>query len=181
MANFVESPVIPGVLLVELRPFADDRGRFTETFRKEWFPQRSWASLQMNRSDSHAGVLRGLHYHFDQVDYWYLASGRIRVGLAALRRSSPSFRCTETIALDAADNRGLYIPSGVAHGFLALTDVTLFYVVDNYYDGGRDEFGLAWDDPDVAVPWMPPAPPVLSGRDAANPRFSAIPFDALPR
>ena len=181
MANFIESSVIPGVLLAELRPFADDRGRFTETFRKEWFPQRAWNSVQMNRSDSCAGVLRGLHYHFDQVDYWYLAAGRIRVGLADLRRSSPAFRCTETIALDAADNRGLYIPSGVAHGFLALTDVTLFYVVDNYYDGGRDEFGLAWDDPDVAVPWQPPAPPVLSGRDAANPRFNAIPFDALPR
>ncbi len=181
MATFTESRVIPGVLLVALRPFADERGRFTETFRKEWFPQRTWDSIQSNRSDSRAGVLRGLHYHFDQVDYWYLAAGRLRVGLADLRRSSAAFRCTETIELDAADSHGLYIPSGVAHCFLALSDVTLFYTVDNYYDGGRDEFGLAWDDPDVAVPWRPPAPPILSGRDAANPRISAIPFDALPQ
>jgi dTDP-4-dehydrorhamnose 3,5-epimerase len=178
--NFTEPTHIPGVLAVELRPFADDRGRFTETFRREWFPQRAWAAVQMNRSDSRAGVLRGLHYHFDQVDYWYLLVGRIRVGLADLRRSSPCFRRAATIDLDAAGNRGLYIPSGVAHGFLALTDVTLIYVVDHYYDGGRDEFGLAWDDPDVAVPWQAGAPPLLSGRDAANPRLRDIPFDSLP-
>ncbi len=181
MPTFREATTIPGVLLVELRSFADERGRFMETFRKEWFPQRAWGSVQSNRSDSRAGVLRGLHYHFDQVDYWYVSAGHIRVGLADLRRSSPVFRCATTLELDAADDCGLYIPNGVAHGFLALTDVTLFYTVDNYYDGGRDEFGLAWDDPDVAVPWQPPVPPVLSGRDAANPRFRAIAFDTLPQ
>lgn len=171
---------IPDVLLVELRPFADDRGRFTETFRKEWFPQRAWHNIQSNRSDSRAGVLRGLHYHFNQVDYWYVASGRIRVGLADLRRSSATFRCTATIDMDAADSRGLFIPVGVAHGFLALTDVTLIYVVDNYYDGG-DEHGLAWNDPDIVVLWNPAVAPVLSGRDAANPRFGDIPIGKLPR
>ena len=179
MPIITEFAAIPGVLLVELRPFADKRGRFTETFRKEWFPQRAWTNVQSNRSDSRPGVLRGLHYHFNQVDYWYLAAGRIRVGLADLRRSSPAFRRTATIDLDAADNRGLYIPTGVAHGFLALSDVTLFYTVDNYYDGG-DEFGLAWDDPDVVVGWQAPGVPIVSGRDAANPRFRAIPFASLP-
>lgn len=179
MPIITESDAIPGVLLAELRPFADDRGRFTETFRKEWFPQRAWHNVQSNRSDSRAGVLRGLHYHFNQVDYWYLADGRIRVGLADLRRSSPTFRQTQTIDLDATDSRGLYIPCGVAHGFLALTEVILFYTVDNYYDGG-DEFGLAWDDPEVAVAWQPAVAPVLSRRDAANPRFAAIPYASLP-
>jgi len=171
---------IPDVLLVELRPFADERGRFTETFRKEWFPQRAWHNIQSNRSDSRAGVLRGLHYHFNQVDYWYLLSGRIRVGLADLRRSSATFGCTATIDMDAADSRGLFIPVGVAHGFLALTDVTLIYVVDNYYDGG-DEHGLAWNDPHIVVPWNPAVEPVLSGRDAANPRFEDIPVETLPQ
>jgi dTDP-4-dehydrorhamnose 3,5-epimerase len=174
-----KSTAIPGILIAELRPFADDRGRFTETFRKEWFPQRTWANIQTNRSDSRAGVLRGLHYHFHQVDYWYLMSGRIRVGLVDLRRSSPCFRRTETIEMDAADSRGLYIPVGVAHGFLALTDVTLFYIVDNYYDGA-DEFGLVWNDPEIVVPWKPTSAPLISGRDAANPRFEDIPFDSLP-
>jgi dTDP-4-dehydrorhamnose 3,5-epimerase len=179
MPSLTESNRIPGVLLAQLRPFADERGRFTETFRREWFPQREWRAVQTNRSDSRAGVLRGLHYHFHQVDYWFVMSGRIRVGLADLRRSSPGFRCAEMIELDAADDRGLYIPSGVAHGFLALTDVTLFYVVDQYYDGA-DERGLAWDDPDVAVAWNAAAPPILSPRDAANPRLRDIDPAALP-
>lgn len=181
MPVITELSAIPGVLLIDLQPFADTRGRFTETFRKEWFPMRRWDRVQSNRSDSQAGVLRGLHYHFDQVDYWYLAGGSIRVGLADLRRSSAAFRQTETIDLDAGQNRGLYIPSGVAHGFLALTDVTLFYTVDNYYDGGRDEFGLAWDDLDVLVDWRAETLPIVSGRDAGNPRFRDIAFDSLPQ
>jgi dTDP-4-dehydrorhamnose 3,5-epimerase len=166
-------------MTVHLRAFGDNRGRFIETFRKEWFPQRSWECIQSNRSESRAGVLRGLHYHFNQVDYWYLLSGRIRIGLADLRGSSPAFKTTHTIDLSADDNRGLYIPIGVAHGFLALTDVTLLYLVDNYYDGA-DEFGLAWDDPDVVVDWGTDATPMLSARDAANPRFRDIPKEHLP-
>ena len=119
MAILTESGLIHGVINVQLQPYGDERGRFTEFFRREWFPQRDWRHVQSNRSDSRAGVLRGLHYHFNQVDYWYVISGRLRVGLADLRRSSPTFRCTETIDLDAAGNRGLFIPVGVAHGFLA--------------------------------------------------------------
>lgn len=174
-----ESGTIPGVLLADLRPFADERGRFTEMFRKEWFPQRSWERIQMNRSESKPGVLRGLHYHFHQVDFWLVLSGRMRVGLADLRPSSPAFRRTETIEIAAEDQRGLYIPVGVAHGFLALTDVTLMYVVDNYYDGA-DELGLAWDDPEIVVAWQQTAPPELSARDKANPRFSEIPPERRP-
>lgn len=179
MPLITESDRIPGVLHTQLHPFADERGRFTEVFRKEWFPQREWTNIQSNRSESKAGVLRGLHYHFNQVDYWYLLSGRIRVGLVDLRRSSPRFQSTLTIDLDAAENSGLFIPIGVAHGFVALTDVTLMYIVDNYYDGA-DEYGLAWDDPDVRVDWDLDITPVLSGRDASNPFFAAIPLNSLP-
>ncbi len=179
MATITESLQIPGVLTVDLKPYADERGRFIETFRKEWFPQRGWENIQSNRSESRRGVLRGLHYHFNQVDYWYVLNGRIRAGLVDLRRSSPTFRCTQTIDLDAADNRGLFIPCGVAHGFLALSDVTLVYIVDNYYDGG-DEHGLAWDDADIAVAWRPESVPLISERDAANPRFRSIATELLP-
>lgn len=175
----ITETAIPGVLSVELRPFADERGRFVELFRKEWFPQRQWHNMQSNRSESRAGVLRGLHYHFNQVDYWYVVEGRIRVGLADLRRSSPAFRQTAAIDIDAAEQRGLYIPVGVAHGFLALTDVTLVYIVDNYYDGA-DEFGLAWNDPEVVVPWDAEADPILSPRDMANPFFADIVPESMP-
>lgn len=179
MPQLNESSLIPGVINVQLHPFADERGRFVELFRKEWFPQRDWVNMQSNRSESKVGVLRGLHYHFNQVDYWYVVSGRIRVGLADLRRSSQTYRCTETIDLDADENTGLFIPIGVAHGFLALTDVTLVYIVDNYYNG-NDEFGLAWNDTELVVPWRYDGLPILSSRDLANPRFSEIPLASLP-
>ncbi|NIP53099.1 dTDP-4-dehydrorhamnose 3,5-epimerase, partial [candidate division KSB1 bacterium] len=63
MPTIEESQKISGVMLVQLKSFADSRGRFMETFRKEWFPQRSWQKIQTNRSDSQPNVLRGLHYH----------------------------------------------------------------------------------------------------------------------
>jgi dTDP-4-dehydrorhamnose 3,5-epimerase len=178
MAEIIESSRIAGVKIVRLKVFRDERGRFLETFRKEWFPERTWSIVQTNRSDSRAGVLRGLHYHFHQVDYWYVAQGRIRVGLADLRKDSPTFGASETVEMGEQNEYGLYIPSGVAHGFYALTDATLIYLVDNYYDGG-DEFGVAWDDPDLAVPWNVRAP-ILSARDRANPRLQEIPVEQRP-
>ena len=59
MSHIHESELIKDVQIVILTPFADERGRFMETFRKEWFPQRSWEIIQTNRSDSQTGVLRG--------------------------------------------------------------------------------------------------------------------------
>ncbi len=167
MTTIVPSSHIDGVKFAQLRAFADERGRFIETFRKGWFPERSWEIVQTNRSDSKQGVLRGLHYHFHQVDYWYVPSGRMRVGMADLRRASPTFGRAETIEIGDHNQVGVFIPCGVAHGFYALTDVTLTYLVDNYYDGA-DELGVAWDDPELAVPWNVAAPPLLSPRDAAN-------------
>lgn len=178
MTDIVESQHIAGVKIARLRSFADERGRFLETFRKSWFPERSWENFQSNRSDSRAGVLRGLHYHFRQVDYWCLIAGRIRVGLADLRRDSPTFRRSAVLELDGDSPQGVFIPCGVAHGFYALTDATLTYIVDNYYDSS-DELGVAWDDPDLAVPWQVTAP-VLSPRDQHNPRLREIADALLP-
>lgn len=172
------STIIEGVYIAELTPFGDERGRFLETFRKEWFPQRPWDVIQTNRSDSRAGVLRGLHYHFKQVDYWYVVQGQIRAALADIRPGSPSLGKTETIVMGGEQQLGLFIPTGVAHGFVALTDATLCYIVDNYYDSS-DEFGIAWNDPQLNVTWGI-TDPILSGRDAANPLWRDIADDRLP-
>ena len=74
---------------------------------------------------------------------------------------------------------GVYIPSGVAHGFVALTPATLTYLVDNHYDGA-DELGVAWNDPDLAVAWGV-SEPILSARDQQNPRWKEIPADKMPK
>jgi dTDP-4-dehydrorhamnose 3,5-epimerase len=169
MAEIIESTIIPGVKFAVLRAFADERGRFVESFRKEWFPERTWERVQTNRSDSKAGVLRGLHHHRHQVDYWYCVSGTIRVALADLRPDSPGYLKTETVEIGEANQTGIFIPVGVAHGFVGLTDATLTYIVDNYYDGA-DEYGVAWDDPTLAIDWGI-RDPILSPRDKENQRL----------
>jgi dTDP-4-dehydrorhamnose 3,5-epimerase len=172
---------IQDVYTVPLTAYGDERGRFMETFRKEWFPQVSWDKMQSNRSDSQARVLRGLHYHFHQIDYWYALNGTIRTGLVDLRPSSSTYLQSATIDMGVeANNIGLFIPEGVAHGFAALTDCTLIYIVNNYYDGGKDEFGIAWDDPQVNLDWGV-TDPFLSGRDQNNPLIKDIPTDAQPK
>lgn len=178
MPRIEESSLITGVMLVALEGHSDERGRFMETFRKEWFPQRSWEVLQSNRSDSKAGVLRGLHYHHHQVDYWYVVNGRVRAGLVDLRASSPTFMAAQTVEMGLDREIGLFIPVGVAHGFVALTDATLTYVVDSYYDG-TDENGVAWNDPDIGLEWGV-SEPLISPRDAGNPLLQDIPTDRLP-
>jgi dTDP-4-dehydrorhamnose 3,5-epimerase len=179
MSDIQASNYIKDVQLVTLRPFGDDRGKFLETFRKEWFPQRSWDIIQTNRSDSKPRVLRGLHYHFQQVDYWYVVAGKIRAGLCDLRPDSPTYKTTETIEMGQENQLGLFIPVGVAHGFVTLSEATLIYVVDNYYNGA-DEYGVAWNDPALGLPWQVEMP-LVSDRDAANPLLEDIPPEKLPR
>lgn len=179
MPDIIASTHIADVRTVQFNIFADDRGRFMETFRKEWFPERSWDIIQSNRSQSVAGVLRGLHYHHHQVDYWQLLHGKIRVALADLRPHSSSYGATETMDLDADAPVGLYIPVGVAHGFVAQTASTLLYLVDNYYNGA-DELGVAWNDPTLNIDWGIDSP-ILSPRDANNPTLDAIPAAQMPK
>ena len=179
MPKIQESPFIRGVFTVDLEVHEDERGRFAEVFRKEWFPQRSWEKVQWSRSESRAGVLRGLHYHRNQVDYWHCASGRMRVGLFDLRPSSPSRGESQIVELEPERLCGLFIPPGVAHGFYAKTDLILFYLVDNYYDS-RDEFGVAWNDPALGLDWQLDKAPILSARDRRNPALADIPLARLP-
>ena len=178
MANIRDFETISGVQIAELKVWGDERGQFLETFRKEWFPQRSWERIQTNRSNSQAGVLRGLHYHYRQVDYWYVVRGAIRVGLADLRRSSPTYLQSAVLEMSDDIPMGLFIPVGVAHGFLTLTNATLTYLVDNYYDGA-DELGVAWNDPQLNVPWGIEKP-ILSPRDQKNPFLADITPEKLP-
>jgi dTDP-4-dehydrorhamnose 3,5-epimerase len=86
---------------------------------------------------------------------------------------------TETVELDSDDPRGLFIPIGVAHGFLTLTDIVLTYLVDNYYDG-TDENAVAWNDPDIGLDWGI-ARPNVSERDSTSPMLRDIDRANLPK
>ena len=171
------SPVIGGVLVVTPDVHGDNRGRFIETFRKEWIADGA-EMVQANRADRKAGALVGLHYHRFQADYWYVPFGRALVVLHDLRASSPTDGATLSLEIGDHDHRGVYIPPGVAHGFWALTDMTITYLVDHYYDPA-DELGVAWDDPALGISW-PGQNPELSQRDRTNPKRSEIPSDLRP-
>jgi dTDP-4-dehydrorhamnose 3,5-epimerase len=178
MPRIVPHPTIADVVVVEPDVHRDARGRFVETYRREWFPFGR-EMVQANRSEREAGALVGLHYHLRQADYWYVLRGRAQVVLHDLRQGSPTEGATAELVLDGEEDRGLYVPPGVAHGFAALTDVLLTYLVDGYYDPA-DELGVAYDDPDISAPWAL-ANPVVSARDRANPRRRDIPPHLVPR
>ena len=183
MATVHESLEIVGVMLVEPVVHGDARGLFVETFRHEWVPQAR-EMIQMNRADREAGCIVGLHYHRFQADYWYVPFGTARVVLHDLRPGSPTEGATQCLdrgmRADGNHNHGgIYIPPGVAHGFSSLTDMTITYLVDGYYDPA-DELGVAWNDPELGADWGLTETPTLSARDAANPRRADIPAELLP-
>ncbi len=169
---------------------ADVRGSFRELWRASTFPAPTSAEtgapegseprfVQANLSTSAAGVLRGLHYHRHQLDYWVVVGGRALVALVDVRGlldGSGDRPLVETRELEADES--LVIPAGVAHGFLAREPLDLLYLVTNEFDGS-DELGFAWDDPAVGVPWPRIAGtsdgrPILSERDQSNPPLAEL-------
>jgi dTDP-4-dehydrorhamnose 3,5-epimerase len=177
MATVRESEVIKGVFIVEPAIHGDQRGLFIETYRREWIPGAR-EMIQSNRSNKQAGALVGLHYHLHQADYWYAPVGTIRVVLHDLREGGPTDGATESFDISGENHWGVYIPPGVAHGFSALTDAVLTYLVDGYYNPA-DELGVAWDDPVIAADWGVDSP-ILSDRDQANPQRHEIPAARRP-
>jgi dTDP-4-dehydrorhamnose 3,5-epimerase len=171
MATVVESEIVAGVSIVDPKLHGDERGVFVETYRREWLPQGR-EMVQANRADRQQGCVVGLHYHLHQADYWYVPFGRARVVLHDLRVGSPTDGTTLVLDLGARDDgthdhRGVFIPPGVAHGFASLTDMTITYLVDNYYNPD-DELGVLWNDPAIDADWGV-TEPVLSSRDQENP------------
>ncbi|HEY8439059.1 MAG TPA: dTDP-4-dehydrorhamnose 3,5-epimerase [Candidatus Limnocylindrales bacterium] len=181
---------LEGVRYGAIARHGDVRGSFRELWRSSTFPALTPAEtgapadaeprfVQVNLSTSAAGVLRGLHCHRHQLDYWVVASGRAFVALVDLRPmverdgDRPSVETRELAA-----DEWVVIPTRVAHGFLALEPLELVYLVTNEYDGS-DELGFAWDDPTAAVSWptvsaTPDGRPVLSDRDRSNPSLTEL-------
>ena len=174
------SALIAGVYQVPLRSFGDDRGYFFETFRRAWIPEAR-EMIQGNCSFSRAGVLRGLHYHLKQADLWNVPVGRVRAALYDFRPSSPTRGASEIVEMGEGSRVALYIPKGVAHGFYALADSYMTYLVDEYYDNS-DELGILWSDPALGIDWGVPAgaAPSLSPRDQQNLPLDQIPADRRP-
>ncbi len=160
---------IDGAKLIKPKVWGDERGAFYEAFRASWFSKdQRWS--QWNVSQSSSNVVRGLHFHKLQTDYWVVTSGRIMVALVDLRPNSRTKGAATCLALDVNEPQGLYIPPGVLHGYKILADATVMYLVDMEYTG-KDEYGVRWNDPDLGLPqsWYDGPEPTLSNRDAAAP------------
>lgn len=157
---------IPGVVRTQLERFTDERGFLSEVARTAALPV---PVAQTSHSHSREGVLRGLHFHRQQSDVWYLSRGRAQVALVDLRvrTGAPD---VQTLVLDAEDPETLLIPPGVAHGYVALTDIDMFYLTSAEWDPA-DEQGLWWSDPTFAIKWAI-TDPLLSERDRSNPPFA---------
>jgi dTDP-4-dehydrorhamnose 3,5-epimerase len=170
---------LPGVRYGLLRAHADERGAFTEAWRASSFAAGAGSFVQANLSTSAPGVLRGLHLHRRQLDYWVVIAGRAFVALVDARPQVGGLGGPAPVETrELGPNAWVVIPAGVAHGFLALEALQLLYLVTNEYDG-TDELGFAWDDPAVGVPWpvvaeIPGGRPILSERDAANPSLAEL-------
>ena len=166
-----------GILLVEPVVVADDRGFFLETYRADAYAAAGIGDMfvQGNHSRSVAGTIRGLHFQLGpgQPKLVRAARGAAYDVVVDIRPESPTFGEWEAFELDDSRHWQLYIPTGFAHGFCAVSPVVdLVYMVASYYDPATER-GIAWDDPALAIPW-PAAEPIVSERDRRNPTLSEM-------
>jgi dTDP-4-dehydrorhamnose 3,5-epimerase len=170
---------IVGVLRISLEPHRDDRGFFGRSYCEREFAAHGIADrfVQVNHSfNSQAGTLRGMHYtsagHSESKVVRCIA-GAIHDVVVDLRPDSSSYKRWSAVRLDAVNRESLYIPPGVAHGFLTLEpDSEVQYLMGSFYDP-EVACGVRWNDRSFAIVW-PAEPVVISARDAAYPEFEAL-------
>lgn len=171
--EFIKTTTIPGLLILERPTFKDDRGFFREIFHKdelESILNIKFEGVQLNHSRSNPGVLRGLH-----AENWNKiispVNGEAFLAIVDIRPNSLTFGKYETFIVNDDNRISLFIPKGLANSICVIGDepVDYFYLVDAYYDGS-DTRAIAWNDPDLNIPW-PTQEPVISQRDQDNPNL----------
>lgn len=170
---------IDGVLILEPKVFGDSRGFFLESFNQQSFNEaigHHVAFVQDNHSRSSKGVLRGLHFQRAPHEQGKLV--RVTVGsvfdvAVDIRAGSPTYGQWVGVDLTADNHRQLWIPGGLAHGFLVTSDSADFlYKTTNYY-APEAEGAIRWDDPVLGIDWpLGTMQPSLSAKDAAAPLLS---------
>jgi dTDP-4-dehydrorhamnose 3,5-epimerase len=168
---------IPGVLVVDVEPHADDRGSFARLQCPDEFTSvgQPFSPAQTSVSRNlRAGTLRGMHYQgapFTETKLVRSVRGRIFDVALDLRPASPTFCQWVGEELSADNARALFIPEGVAHGFLTLEpDTDVLYQISPKFTPGH-EAGVRWNDPAFAIAW-PAQPTLISERDATYPDFA---------
>jgi dTDP-4-dehydrorhamnose 3,5-epimerase len=167
---------LESLLIVDIDYFKDERGFFIESWNKARFAEAGITDdfVQDSHSGSSYGVLRGMHYQDMNAPMSKLVRctvGRIFDVAVDLRMSSPTFGRWFALELSAENKSMLYVPVGFAHGFATLSE----YCEVQYKQGGfynpEAEGGIAWNDPDVNIPW-PYSNPTLSRKDLRLPSLA---------
>jgi len=175
---------IPGVWELVPRVFRDSRGFFLETYHQSRYSEMGIKEkfVQDNHSASSKGTLRGLHYQLrhSQAKICRVVEGEALDVAVDIRVGSPQFAKWTKVVLSSQKQNQIYIPAGFAHGFLALTEsVQFLYKCSDYYDP-KDEYGVLWSDPELAIAWAVEAP-ILSEKDLKYPPLAGIPRELLPK
>lgn len=177
----IKPTFLEGCFIVEPRVYKDNRGYFFESFNQQEFVQKTGVDIgfiQDNQSSSTKGVLRGLHFQkgdFAQAKLVRVIKGEVLDVVVDLRKDSETFKQWFSILLNEKNNYQLYIPRGFAHGFLTLSESSIFsYKCDNYYHK-ESESGIRFDDPDLGIDWKcDKSKIVLSDKDKELPSFKEI-------
>ena len=173
---------LDGPILIEPRVFGDERGFFSETYRRNVFADLGIPEemVQDNHSRSSKGIVRGMHFQIGEgaAKLVRCARGAIVDVMVDIRRGSPTFGEWEAFELTEDNMRSVYCPIGFAHGFCVLSDVAdVMYKQSNYY-ADATERGIAYNDPDVAIAWPLPTDELIpSQRDATAPLLRDIEAD----
>ncbi len=176
---FTPTP-IEGVMVIEPKVFGDDRGFFMESWNAEVFRKAGMdlTFVQDNHSRSSRGVLRGLHYQQPgpQGKLVRVTAGAVFDVAVDLRRSSPTFGQWFGVELSAANKKMLYVPEGMAHGFLCLEDGTDFLYKCTSDYAPANEHSLLWNDPAIGIEWpLGDISPTLSAKDIGGLPLSEAP------
>jgi len=178
MSLAVQTTPLDGVLVLEPRVFGDARGFFLESWNERSFAEATGYDarfVQDNHSRSGRGVLRGLHYQarHTQGKLVRVVRGAVFDVAVDLREGSPTYGRWYGTELSEDNHRQLWVPPGLAHGFVVLTDVADFLYKVTDYRHADQERTVLWNDPDIGIAWPLDGEPVLSERDAAAEPLSA--------
>ena len=168
---------IPDVLVIEPKVFGDARGFFFESFNEKAFHEQTGTRFEFkqdNHSRSAKGVLRGLHYQVRQPQgkLVRVVRGAVFDVVVDIRRDSATFGKWVGIELTEENHLALWVPPGLAHGFLVVSDsADVLYKTTDYY-APQFERSIAWNDPAIGIRWPLEGAPLLSAKDGAAPTMA---------
>lgn len=171
---------IDGVFILEPRVFSDNRGFFFESFNQKAFAAATGTDVtfvQDNHSHSVKNVLRGLHYQLpphEQGKLVRVLCGEVFDVVVDIRKDSPTYGKWAGVTLSAQSKLQLWLPPGLAHGFLVLSDTAdVAYKTTDYYSPTHER-SLLWSDPVLGIKWPLHQSPLVSEKDALGQSFDSL-------